>query len=346
VRDANKHHVTLHAADCDSQILVAGGRFNFAGHLGNPVHAENVAKYGLTKYNPTASAEDKKSREGAATSLTASEFDYRPAWQSLTNTRMGLFNHDGIAEVTCAAEDYEMNSLLLGGLFQAVSETGQSSYGGVALWVDGDLRRLGDGVLSASDEALHTSSSTEMVYAVAIGNEGRFFAGGHFSKKVWDLKKYVYLANIAMYQPKRDAWLPLGDLVHSSSSFAAVTSLKWDAVSGTLFIGGSFDTINGQPCTPGLALWRLDTGLTSMPGGGLVGGGINTAVKFFSLDYKRSDTVTSNTAEHGQLYIAGHFLGVGRSYDNGATSTGCRYPPPSSSSPLSHLGNAQNFSEK
>lgn len=72
--------------------------------------------------------------------------------------------------------------------------------------------------------------------------------------------------NIAYFQGESSAWLPLegGKLTCSggeSKCVSHVSALEWDPDSRTLFIGGKFNHLGGEPITSGLCMWEEETGL-------------------------------------------------------------------------------------
>lgn len=47
------------------------------------------------------------------------------------------------------------------------------------------------------------------MFASELTRDGFFFVGGTFESRVWSGEKFVYVQNVAVYDPRRNAWLPL-----------------------------------------------------------------------------------------------------------------------------------------
>ena len=74
-------------------------------------------------------------------------------------------------------------------------------------------------------------------------------------------------------------------LIHQLNSIR-VNALAWDSANSILYIGGIFNTIDGIPASPGIAMWSEKTGLLPFPGGGVT----------LSSDFKSNDTGRSNSS--------------------------------------------------
>lgn len=47
------------------------------------------------------------------------------------------------------------------------------------------------------------------MFASELTPKGNFFVGGTFESRVWSGEKFVDVQNVAVYQPRKNAWLPL-----------------------------------------------------------------------------------------------------------------------------------------
>lgn len=47
------------------------------------------------------------------------------------------------------------------------------------------------------------------MFASELTPKGNFFVGGTFESRVWSGEKFVDVQNVAIYQPRKNAWLPL-----------------------------------------------------------------------------------------------------------------------------------------
>ena len=65
--------------------------------------------------------------------------------------------------------------------------------------------QIGDGLCGVP----RTSDSTLRIFASELTPKGNFFVGGTFQSSVWTGEDFVYIQNVALYDPRRNIWLPL-----------------------------------------------------------------------------------------------------------------------------------------
>lgn len=65
--------------------------------------------------------------------------------------------------------------------------------------------QIGDGLCGVP----RATDSTMKMFASELTPMGNFFVGGTFESRVWSGEKFVDVQNVAVYQPRKNAWLPL-----------------------------------------------------------------------------------------------------------------------------------------
>ncbi|CAN0034651.1 unnamed protein product, partial [Discosporangium mesarthrocarpum] len=98
--------------------------------------------------------------------------------------------------------------------------------------------QIGDGLCAVP----RATETTMKMMAGTLTPKGDFFVGGTFQSRVWSGEKFVNVQNVAVYNPRKDAWLPLqknmGGGLGCNWGEARVMSLAWNDRDGVLYIGG------------------------------------------------------------------------------------------------------------
>lgn len=97
------------------------------------------------------------------------------------------------------------------------------------------------------------------MFASELTPTGNFFVGGTFESRVWSGEKFVDVQNIAVYQPRKNAWLPLQkDTVRTKERrveerFVVATWLAWMSL-----VRGTVSTEEGTGCATSVLDGVLD----------------------------------------------------------------------------------------
>ena len=202
------------------------------------------------------------------------EYDYESGgW--LQNYEPGLYLYgasngvilDIVANRTAGGHD----KAFLVGAFDSDAQTSQVAYCSVGEWNGYGFSKVGEGLCPRGVD----SSASTSIRSVVLGNGGSIVVGGSFHARVWNgfANAFDDVYDLAIYN-EPTGWLPLvGNsqlkCLTSPNCAPGVYSLAWDSSSGTLYIGGIFDSLNNVPVTASICQWTEEEGIRPFPGGGL-----------------------------------------------------------------------------
>ncbi|CAM9750655.1 unnamed protein product, partial [Ectocarpus sp. 13 AM-2016] len=223
------------------EALVVGGNFTLNGKSTNVAQYDPVSESWYSRFEPQLYLYGKAA--GMVSDLAV--------W------RAG--SHD--------ANPYDL--LYVVGAFDTICKACQQQYCSAGVWTGQVFDKIGDGLCGVP----RATDSTMKMFASELTPKGNFFVGGTFESRVWSGEKFVDVRNVAVYQPRKNAWLPLqkntGGGLGCNWAEARVMSLAWNDDDQVLYIGGKFNLVDSEYIQPGLAIWSNDTGIAAFPGGGV-----------------------------------------------------------------------------
>ncbi|CAM9802571.1 unnamed protein product, partial [Scytosiphon promiscuus] len=223
------------------EALVVGGNFTLNGKSTNVAQYDPVSESWYSRFEPQLYLYGKAA--GVVSDLAV--------W------RAG--SHD--------ANPYDL--LYVVGAFDTICKTCQQQYCSAGVWTGQEFDKIGDGLCGVP----RATDSTMKMFASELTPTGNFFVGGTFESRVWSGEKFVDVQNVAVYQPRKNAWLPLqkdtGGGLGCNWAETRVMSLAWNDQDGILYIGGKFNLVDSEYIQPGLAIWSNQTGIAAFPGGGV-----------------------------------------------------------------------------
>ncbi|CAM9779099.1 unnamed protein product, partial [Laminaria digitata] len=257
--------------------LVIGGNFTLNGKSTNVAQYDPISETWYTRFEPQLYLYGKAA--GMVTDLAV----WHPG------------SHD--------PDPYDL--LYVVGTFDTICKTCQQQYCSAGVWTGEEFDKIGDGLCGVP----RAPDSTMRMFASELTPKGNFFVGGTFESRVWSGEMFVGVQNVAVYDPRKDAWLPLqkdaGGGLGCNWAETRVMSLAWNDEDQVLYIGGKFNLVNSQYIQPGLAIWSNATGIAAFPGGGV---SFNTPWWGDSAwIYDGVVTSLSYDAASRSLYVAGSF---------------------------------------